>query len=81
MTSTTALASIGTTRVGVWAMTPGTVTDVEDDETFVVLSGTGSVTFADGSMIGLAPGTVAQLVRGDRTTWTVTETIRKVYVS
>lgn len=68
-------------EVGVWELTPGTVTDVETDEVFVVLAGAGSVTFADGSSIELAPGVVVRLRAGDATTWVVTETLRKVYVA
>jgi uncharacterized cupin superfamily protein len=29
----------------------------------------------------LAPGSVARLTAGERTVWTVTETIRKVYIA
>ncbi|SDO08224.1 hypothetical protein SAMN05660199_01291 [Klenkia soli] len=69
------------TAVGVWELTTGTVTDVEVDEVFVVLAGAGSVTFADGSAVLLAPGVVVRLRAGDATTWVVTETVRKVYVA
>jgi uncharacterized protein len=71
----------GPAEIGVWELSPGTVTDVESDEVFVVVAGRGTVTFDDGSSIPLQPGTVVRLVAGDRTTWEVTETLRKVYLA
>ncbi|CAN5376946.1 cupin domain-containing protein [soil metagenome] len=67
-------------EVGLWEITAGTVVDVEADEVFVVLYGRGSVRFEDGSIAELRPGTVMRLQGGDRTTWTIVETLRKVYV-
>ena len=64
---------------GVWEITPGVVTDVEADEVFVVLAGRGTVTFEDGEVVTLAPGVAVRLRAGERTTWVVTETLRKVY--
>ncbi|MCL8026849.1 cupin domain-containing protein [Nocardioides bruguierae] len=74
------LTSLGGTEVGVWEMTPGTATDVEADEVFVVLAGNGTLTFADGEVVALAPGVVVRLSEGERTTWVVTETLRKVWL-
>lgn len=69
-------------EVGVWELTPGTVTDVEADELFIVLSGAATVSFVDEDRVEhLSPGSVLRLTAGQRTVWTVTETIRKVYVS
>ncbi len=48
---------------------------------FVVLAGAGTVAFEDGSVLTLAPGVVVRLHAGDRTVWTVTETLRKLYVT
>lgn len=67
-------------EVGLWEITAGTVIDVEADEVFVVLSGRGRVTFEDGSSMTLATGSVVQLLAGERTTWIVSETLRKVYI-
>lgn len=67
-------------EVGIWEMTPGSARDVEADEVFVVLSGAASVRFDDGRRISLRPGDVMALSKGERTVWTVTETLRKVYV-
>src|SRR5262245_31121203 len=78
---TLALGDVGTAEVGVWEMAPGTEQDTEADEVFVVLAGRGQVTFEDGEVIELRPGVAVRLRAGERTTWTVTEMIRKVYVA
>jgi uncharacterized cupin superfamily protein len=75
-----ALAAARGVEVGLWEITAGTVIDVEADEVFVVLSGRGRVMFEDSSFMTLAPGSVVRLRAGDRTTWTISETLRKVYV-
>ena len=75
----TALAAIAGAEVGVWVMTEGTVVDVEVDEIFVVLEGTATVEFDDGEVIELSPGSTVRLRAGDKTTWTVRSTLRKVY--
>jgi uncharacterized protein len=80
----TASATLGTTSagvVGLWEAGPGTDTDVEIDEVFLVLAGSGTVTFDDGSSIALRPGVLVRLVAGDRTTWHVTERLRKLYLT
>lgn len=66
--------------VGVWEHGPGTSTDVEADEVFVVLSGRATVAVEGGPTLELGSGDIGVLVAGDRTTWTVHETLRKVYV-
>ena len=63
--------------VGVWEHGPGTSTDVEADEVFVVLSGRATVRVEGGPTLELGPGDVGVLAAGDRTTWTVHETLRK----
>lgn len=77
------LAGIGDREVGVWEHTPGTSTDVESDEVFVVLAGSATVTFDDPALppVALRPGVVVRLAAGMGTTWTVHETIRKVYIA
>jgi uncharacterized cupin superfamily protein len=75
-----ALAAVAGVEVGVWEMTPGTATDTEADEVFVVLSGSATVTFEDGEEVDLGPGTVVRLRAGEQTTWVVRETLRKIYV-
>ena len=70
-------------EVGVWEMTPGTATDTEADEVFVVLSGRGRIQFSNRALapIDLAPGSVVRLEAGMRTVWTITETLRKLYIA
>ncbi|WP_051288682.1 cupin domain-containing protein [Mycobacterium sp. URHD0025] len=76
------LASLSDLTIGVWEHTPGISRDVEADEVFVVLSGDASVAFDDGSpTIELRPGSLVRLSAGQRTTWTVRETLRKVFVA
>ncbi|WP_442576360.1 cupin domain-containing protein [Microbacterium sp. F51-2R] len=72
-----------TDAIGVWEHTPGTSTDVETDEVFVVLSGCATVSFDDPALnpIELRAGSMARLAAGMRTVWTVTETLRKIYIA
>jgi uncharacterized cupin superfamily protein len=67
-------------EVGVWSHTPGVSTDTEADEVFVVLSGRARIEFADGTVLDVGPGDIGILPRGARTTWTIHEELRKVYV-
>jgi uncharacterized protein len=79
-TGSVQIEKFGGTVVGVWEMTPGVMRDVEVDEILTVLSGAATVEFQDGKTITLEPGTVARLHAGQQTVWTVTQTLRKVYV-
>lgn len=80
-TATTVLGEFAGVELGVWEMAPGVMRDVEDDEVFIVLSGSAVVEFADGSApLHLSAGDVVRLEEGTETVWTVTETIRKVYL-
>lgn len=72
--------SFGEVEIGIWEMTAGSARDVEADEVFVVLSGAASVRFDDGREISLRSGDMMSLSKGERTVWTMTETLRKVYV-
>lgn len=77
------LATLGGIEIGVWEMTPGTATDTEADEVFVVLSGRATIAFASSGLpdLEVGPGSVVRLAEGMRTTWTVTETLRKIYIT
>lgn len=75
------LGSFGEVEVGLWELTAGTVTDTETEELFVVISGAGTVTFADGEQIDLRPGSVVHLHEGEQTTWAITQTLRKVWIT
>jgi uncharacterized cupin superfamily protein len=68
-----------TIATGVWRCTEGTVTDVEADESFVVLSGRATIEH-EGSSHEVGPGDVCVLPAGAETRWTVHETITKVFV-
>lgn len=80
-TGTTTVDEFGGLEIGVWEMTPGVMTDVEANEMFVVLSGSATVEFGDGSpTLSIGTGDVVRLAAGAETVWTVTETLRKVYL-
>ncbi|MFI5702250.1 cupin domain-containing protein [Streptomyces xanthochromogenes] len=64
---------------GIWQITPGVVTDTEADELFVVVSGRATIDVAGGDTLEIGPGDACVLRAGDRTTWTVHETLRKAY--
>ncbi|PCE14707.1 cupin [Microbacterium sp. SZ1] len=81
--ATVALGEIRGVEVGVWEMTPGTACDREADEVFVVMSGRARIAFLEPALpsIEVGPGSIVRLAEGMRTEWTVTETLRKVYVA
>lgn len=70
----------GGVAVGVWQHSAGVSRDVEADEIFVVLSGRATVEVEGGPTLEIGPGDVGLLPAGARTTWTVHETLRKIYV-
>lgn len=79
---TAVLGSMGECTIGVWEITPSVTTDIEVDEFFIVLSGAATVSFDDGTpALHLSAGSVGRLARGAATTWTVTETLRKIYIA
>lgn len=81
-TAVAELGRFGDRDLGIWEMTPGVMSDVEADEVFVVLSGAATVEFDNGTApLTLGPGDVVRLAEGARTVWTVTETLRKVYLT
>lgn len=67
-------------EIGVWQHTTGGSTDVEAEEVFVVLRGRATIEVAGGPTLEVGPGDVGVLHAGDRTTWTVHEDLRKVYI-
>lgn len=82
-TAVHALATLGEVEIGIWEMTPGTASDTEADEVFVVLAGRARIQFVEPALraIEVGAGSVVRLAEGQRTVWTVTETLRKVYVA
>lgn len=68
-------------EVGIWEHTVGTSTDVEVDEVFVVVAGRATIVCDGQPPVDVGPGDVVTLAEGTSTTWTVHETLRKVYVT
>ncbi|GES32620.1 hypothetical protein San01_51070 [Streptomyces angustmyceticus] len=64
---------------GIWQITPGVVTDTEANELFVVVSGRATIEVEGGPVLEVGPGDACVLREGDRTQWTVHETLRKAY--
>ena len=80
------LGSFGGVNLGVWEMSEGGMYDTEVDEVFLVLSGEATVQFlaADGSVVStaaLGPHSLMRLAAGTRTRWTVSRTLRKLYLA
>jgi len=66
-------------EAGLWRCTPGVVTDTEVHESFLVITGKGTLDFEDGRSIDLEPGVTVTFEGGEKTTWTVKETILKAF--
>ncbi|MEI2715495.1 MAG: cupin domain-containing protein [Candidatus Nanopelagicales bacterium] len=64
---------------GLWEHTPGVSTDVEVEEYFVVLAGRARIEIEGQDPLDIGPGDVVHLAAGARTTWHVTETLRKFW--
>ncbi|MGD9958887.1 cupin domain-containing protein [Nocardioides sp.] len=79
--ASTPLDSLGGVEIGIWEMTVGGARDTEVDEVFIVVSGRGTVRFDDGEELALSPGVAVRLSAGEQTSWTVHETLRKVYIA
>jgi|JI9StandDraft_2_1071091.scaffolds.fasta_scaffold194511_2 uncharacterized cupin superfamily protein len=79
-TGVATLVSTDRLEAGVWEHPVGRSTDVEQDEVFVVISGSGRVILDDGTVLPLAPGTLGVLAAGTSTVWEIDEPLRKVWV-
>ena len=85
-TGSVGLGSLAGVDFGVWEMSTGNMFDVEAEEIFVVTAGRGTVVIGPfegrpARSVELSPGTLMRLSAGMKTIWTVTETLRKVYVT
>jgi uncharacterized protein len=80
-TAVAALTEVDDWEIGVWEITPGTVTDVEVEEVFIVLRGRAILRRDDGSQTELVAGSVGRLDDGEETEWEVHETFRKIYIA
>lgn len=85
--TTTAFAELGTiagAEYGLWEMSAGAMRDVEGDEVFLVISGTGRVEFDEPQRTGiaLAPGVLVRLEAGMKTRWYIDEVpLRKLFIA
>jgi len=70
------------TEAGVWQCTPGSWTSSKTGvgELMHFVAGSGAITDADGTRHEFRPGSVQYYPDGWSGTWTVIETVRKVYV-
>ena len=69
----------GTEVAGFWMCTPGSFTDTELEESFVVIRGQAEVEMADGTRIALGPGDTHSFRAGEKTIWKVTQPLVKSY--
>jgi uncharacterized cupin superfamily protein len=77
----TQVASIDDMAVGIWDHTAGTSTHTEEDEVFIILSGSVIVTEDGADPIEFGAGDIGILRSGARTTWSVTQPLRKIWVA
>lgn len=69
-------------KTGIWEVTPGTFTSTRPgyDEICQILSGTATIVEEDGTSFEVGPGTLFVTPDGWTGTWTVHETLRKMWV-
>ncbi|AHK35242.1 hypothetical protein OPAG_09272 [Rhodococcus opacus PD630] len=65
---------------GVWEAEPGVHDDYLGQETVVILRGRATITGSSGHTVDVQAGDLVIIDPGEKTTWTVHETIRKVFV-
>jgi len=67
-------------RMGVWTCTPGTFSCIEKgDELQTVLEGSLTLILQDGSQHHFGPGDSFFTEKGERVTWQINKTVKKVY--
>jgi uncharacterized cupin superfamily protein len=69
-------------RTGIWEVTPGTFSSTREgyDEICQILSGTATITEVDGTTFEIGPGSLFVTPAGWEGSWTVHETLRKMWV-
>lgn len=69
-------------KTGIWEATPGVSTSTRPgyDEICQVLSGTATITEEDGTSFEVGPGSLFVTPAGWTGTWTIHETLRKMWV-
>jgi uncharacterized cupin superfamily protein len=73
------LAADGPETAGFWSCTPGTFSDVEVHESFLIIAGRATINYEDGRSFELGPGVVHEFAGGERTVWTVHEKLVQAY--
>lgn len=79
VTSSVVLTNDDKGKYGIWQITPGTSVQFATAGMFVVLSGRATIAVDDGPTFDVGPGDVSIWDGGERTVWTVHETLRKVW--
>jgi len=69
----------GGVESGLWRITPGEVTDVEVEESFLVIEGRATIEYSDGRAFTVGPGDTHHFKGGEETTWKVEETLLKAF--
>ncbi|QWT24481.1 DUF861 domain-containing protein [Subtercola sp. PAMC28395] len=72
--------SAGPVEAGIWEMSEGAARDVEVDEVCLILAGRASLAINDHPPVEIAAGSFVTLRAGDRTVWTVHQSLRKLYI-
>ncbi len=69
-------------KTGIWEVTPGTFKSTRPgyDEICQILSGTATITEADGSSFEVGPGSLFVTPAGWEGTWLIHNTLRKMWV-
>ncbi|WP_284989420.1 cupin domain-containing protein [Arthrobacter sp. efr-133-TYG-120] len=69
-------------KTGIWEVTPGTFASTRPgyDEICQILSGSATITEEDGNSFEVGPGSLFVTPAGWRGTWTIHETLRKMWV-
>lgn len=69
-------------RTGIWEVTPGIFTGTRDgyNEICQILTGKATITEKDGTSFDIGPGSLFVTPAGWEGTWTVHETMRKMWV-
>ena len=69
-------------RTGIWEVTPGTFSSTREgyDEICQILSGTATITEVGGTTFEIGPGSLFVTPAGWEGSWTVHETLRKMWV-
>ncbi|GGC36834.1 hypothetical protein GCM10010974_19010 [Brevibacterium sediminis] len=78
------LGTIGGAEYGLWEMSAGAMRDIEGDEVFLVISGTGRIEFDEPlrDPIELAPGSLVRLDDGMKARWYIDGTpLRKLFIA